>query len=537
MTTRDQEHSTAPAGLERWLTSRPRLALVAIVAAATATAATSMGELELLRASDMNTDEAERDVVIQTGAIWLAWALVTPLLLRIAFQLARGARHWAVAALCHLPLAFGVGSAFLAGEIAVQEVLQGPEDTDLFRRLLEVREEARERGWSFDSRRGRGGRGDGDSRRREERGGEGSREQDGMVPRALPRPPGEEASATPEGQDRPEGPASAPAPGPDQGERAANDEDGREARSGRRRGDQGRSDESRDREGRRPPFTREEFRRLRRMGRRSTANIATGDFAADFERRWRLRVPRYGLIYLALIAIGLGTRAFLVGRQREREATALEVRTERLEAELVEARLTALKGQLHPHFLFNALHSVGGLIRSEDSARALTALAQIGDLLRTSLDAGGEQFIPLAREVELLQRYLDVETLRLGEKLRIRFDVDPSLDECEVPAFITQPLVENAVKHGIAQLPEGGDVVITARALDGDTLEVVVDNDGPAPADDPQEGVGLSHIRTRLATLFEGDGSLRLEAREGGARAILRMPLDDMTGGQEGLEG
>lgn len=289
---------------------------------------------------------------------------------------------------------------------------------------------------------------------------------------------------------------------------------------------------------RRPPFDRDEARRLRRFGRYSTANVATGDFAADFERRWRLRVPRYGIIYLALVLIGLGSRGFLIGRQREREAVDLERRAERLEAKLVEARLTALSGQLHPHFLFNALHSVGGLIRSAAPGRALTALTQIGDLLRTSLDAGGEQFVPLGREFELLRRYLDVEALRLGEKLRVEFAVDPALEECEVPAFITQPLVENAVKHGVSRRPEGGRVAITARAVEGEILEISIENDGPAPPDTPDEGIGLTHVRTRLETLFEGAGSLTLEAlSEGeGARAVLRLPLDDVASETEVLD-
>lgn len=515
MTDVDHENTTAPAGLERWLMSRPRLTLVALAAAATATAATSMGELELLRASDMTTDEAERDVIVQTGAIWLAWALVSPLLLSIAFQLARSARHWTLAALCHLPLAFGVGSAFLAGEIAVQEALQGPEDTELFRRLLEMREESRERGWSPEGRRGRGGRGDGEWRRRDE---DGNRE-GAIVPRELPLPPAERA------------PGSEAGPKNDPRRTAAGDGSG----ASDARGESSGSD---DREMRRPPFTRDEFRRLRRMGRSTTANVATGNFAADFERRWRLRVPRYGLIYLALVLIGLGSRAFLVGRQREREAVDLELRAERLEAELVEARLTALKGQLHPHFLFNALHSVGGLIRSADPGRALTALAQIGDLLRTSLDAGGEQFVTLGREVELLRRYLDVEALRLGEKLRVEFAIHQGLEECEVPAFITQPLVENAVKHGVARSPEGGLVAITAHAVDGEVLEIVIENDGPAPPETPREGVGLAHVRTRLQTLFEGAGSLRLEERprRPGARAVLRLPLDDLAHEAESID-
>ena len=193
--------------------------------------------------------------------------------------------------------------------------------------------------------------------------------------------------------------------------------------------------------------------------------------------------------------------------------------------------MTSLRSQLHPHFLFNALHSVGGLIRSDAPGHALTALDQIGDLLRTSLDAGGEQFVPLGREFELVRRYLDVEALRLGEKLRVELVSDPALEECEVPAFITQPLVENAVKHGVTRRTGGGLVAITARAIEGEILEIIIENEGPAPPAAPDEGIGLAHVRTRLETLFEGAGSLHLEERSEaeGARAVLRLPLDDPT--------
>lgn len=521
--------TTAPAGLERWLTSRPRLVLVAVATAATATAVTSMGELELLRASDMITDVAEWDIIIRCGAAWLAWALVSPLLLAIAFLLARSSSHWIFAALCHLPIAFGVGGAFLAGEIAVQEALQGPAKTVFFHKLLERRENLREGGPTSEVRRDRDPGEDERNRRRDERGDPGGE----IVPRTPSLGTAEhvaEAAPEPEGESRPA--VYGEEDGQEGGPRERSRNDGREMR---------RSPDDRDeiRELRAQlQFDRDQARQLRRFGRYSTANVATGDFAADFERRWLLRVPRYGIIYLALVLIGLGSRAFLIGRQREREAVDLERRAERLEAELTEARLTALSGQLHPHFLFNALHSVGGLIRSAAPGRALTALTQIGDLLRTSLDAGGEQFVPLGREFELLRRYLDVEALRLGEKLRVEFAVDPALEECEVPAFITQPLVENAVKHGVAQRPEGGRVMIAGRAVEGEILEISIENDGPAPPDTPDEGIGLAHVRTRLETLFEGAGSLTLEAlSEGeGARAVLRLPLDDVASETEVLD-
>lgn len=479
--TESQNASAPRPGLERLLSSRWALFGLALLAAAIATVGTAMGELELLRASDMTSAEAERNVWIQQGAIWLGWAMCAPVLMAIATRLAKDSHHWGIAALCHLPLAVGVASAFLAAEIVLQEKVQGPEDTELFARVLKMREEFRASG--------------------------------GMDRRWGRRPGG----------------------------RVAGERDSADPRRGSRRDPERSSDRDPDRGSDRGGtawgnFTPEQMRRLRSMRGRPVANVATGSFAQDFERRWRLRVPRYAMVYLALVAIGLGIRAFLVGRARDRDASVLEIRTSHLESELTEARLAALKGQLHPHFLFNALHSVGGLIRAERGPEALTALSSIGDLLRTTLDAGGEQFVPLSREIELIQRYLGVEGLRLGDRLHVTIEVPEELSECEVPAFITQPLVENAIKHGIATLPEGGTVSISVRPEGAQTLVIDIENDGPCPTEtkEPRRrregGVGVRHVHTRLLTLFEDAASLELGPREDGTGALarLRMPLEDL---------
>ena len=442
--------------VERWLGSPVRLGLLAIGAAVFATAATTMGEIELREAAGFGADDWR--IVWLQGAMWLGWALLAPALVMLAAGIARTVRPWPLAALAHIPLSLGVGCVFLGAEIKLQEWDQGPEMTARFRERIEQQRRSREEGVSDQERRGgpRGGR-HGDAR-------------DGR-----------------------------------------GDEDGEESRRRRRGGGAG-------------------FARLRDRFRRNRVNIATGDFVADFERRWLLRVPRYALIYLVLVGIGLGIRSFLHGRTREREAAALQIRAADLEAALGEARLAALKGQLHPHFLFNALHSVGGLIRSERGTEALTALSSIGDLLRTSLDAGGEQFVSLEREIELVRRYLDVESLRLGDRLRVEIDVDEALLPCEVPAFITQPLVENAVKHGIAPRPGGGRVVVRAAAgADEPVIVIDVEDDGSGYSPNGESGVGVKHVRERLAALFDDGASLDYEsAADGGTRARLVLPREDM---------
>lgn len=459
------EPGAPKAGLEAWLRSPWRVALLILVAAAAATLATSLGEMELRRASGLASDAD--DVLWLQGALWLGWAVLAAPLAALAGRLAGNLPNGALALAAHVPLAVAVGCGFLAAEIRLQEAIQGPEETANAAELIRVQAERNARAAS--------------------------------------------GEAPPEGRRRPRGGPRGDREGPPRADGTSTDADGGGPRRGRRRPSSG-------------------MRRLMfRAFNGSTANVATGDLGADFERRWLLRVPRYVLVYFAVVGLGLGMRSFLVARTREREARALELRAARLREELSSARLDALRGQLHPHFLFNALHSVGGLIRTERRDEALTALDSIGDLLRTSLDAETATFVPLAREVELSQGYLAVERLRLGERLQVAVDVPQELAEAEVPAFITQPLTENAVKHGVARRVEGGSVTIRAAARGEQLVIEIVDRGRGAPvAPDPSSrgGVGLDNVRGRLEALFPGAASLELVPEEDGMRAVLTLPLD-----------
>jgi len=484
-------HSTRPgsgalADLESWLRRPVRIIILLAVATLIATAATSFGEVELRRAWGGGPEE--RDLVLRQGVIWLAWALLVLPLSALAGAIARWSRGGPMALACHLPMAAVIASLFLVLENSLTAWVQGPERTAYFReRVL--------------------GQQDPSSTRRRppwERG-----EREGAAAEA----PGESGSAAPDSSRGPSGSGTQEASNSDgPGERGS-----AASRSSRERG-----------EGRRG---RADWRR--RGGMTAASGFVTGDVRLDFQRRWTLRVPRYALIYFALIGLALGARAFLTGRTRDREAAALKLRASRLEAALTSAQLSALKGQLHPHFLFNALHSVGGMIRAEQSTEALSALARIGDLLRTSLDAGPEQFVPLGREVELAERYLEVEQLRLGDRLQVQLEIPTALVAAEVPAFITQPLVENAVKHGIAASSAGGVVRLRAASTeDGTQLLIDVEDDGAGFQEESPVGVGLRHVRTRLAALFEEGASFEIIAMDGGGtRARLRMPLDDLETG------
>lgn len=556
--------SVALAGLESWLRRPLRLALLLAVATLVATAATSFGEVELLRA--WGGGPTEHDLVLRQGVIWSAWAILILPLSSLAGAIMRRVPGWPMGLACHLPIAALVASLFLVLENSLTAWVQGPDRTEHFRERVLDQADPRstrrrppwERGW-------RSGAPEDSLGASESPGPSGSVPADGSHD-------SEAGSNARDGGEEP--PAAGPSPEGSHSEETAplngmastgGSSAGRSSagRSSAGRGSAGRSSADRGSAGRdsagsrtapgetasgdavageqgaaltaaqareRAAARRGRGDRRRGGGLTAATGFVTGDVLLDFERRWTLRVPRYALIYFALIGLGLGARAFLVGRTKDREAAALELRASQLQAALTSAQLSALKGQLHPHFLFNALHSVGGMIRAEQPAEALSALARVGDLLRTSLDAGPEQFVTLAREIELAERYLEVEQLRLGDRLRLELYIPAELAAAEVPAFITQPLVENAIKHGVAVSKHGGTVRLRATANDdGTQLLIDIEDDGPGFQPGSPDGVGLEHVRTRLATLFEDEASFKIGAMEaGGTRAQVRIPLDDL---------
>ncbi|MBP9897929.1 MAG: histidine kinase [Gemmatimonadales bacterium] len=207
-----------------------------------------------------------------------------------------------------------------------------------------------------------------------------------------------------------------------------------------------------------------------------------------------------------------------------REALRLrELQASRLEATATQARLDALAARLEPHFLFNALQSVSALIDS-DPARARTMLAQIGDLLRDALASPESGEVSVHEERRLLGRYLAIEETRFADRLHVEWVVAPDTEAVMVPRFLLQPIVENALRHGLAVLPEGGRLRITATR-EPQCLRLIVWNDGaPLPAT-PREGVGLATTRERLAARYGVAASLTLRAAEaGGVETVIELP-------------
>jgi two-component system LytT family sensor kinase len=191
-----------------------------------------------------------------------------------------------------------------------------------------------------------------------------------------------------------------------------------------------------------------------------------------------------------------------------RERLALQqTESARLNAQLSKAQLNALRRQMEPHFLFNTLNAIAGLVRQERNDAAVNMIAGLSDLLRRVLEDSNRQEVPLGEEMEFLERYLDIQKVRFAERLQLSVDVPRELFRAQVPSLILQPMVENAVKHGIAKRVQGGAIRITAFRSNG-RLTLRVYNDGPAlPADLEKNGsgIGIANVRTRLQSLY-GDG-------------------------------
>jgi two-component system, LytTR family, sensor kinase len=214
-----------------------------------------------------------------------------------------------------------------------------------------------------------------------------------------------------------------------------------------------------------------------------------------------------------------------------RRFTQGELRASQLEARLAQAQLEVLKGQLHPHFLFNTLHAISTLIHRDPEA-ADEMLAQLSDLLRMTLANVGVQEVPLQQELEFLRRYLDIQQTRFADRLRVIVDVPPETLDVQVPNQVPQPLVENAIHHGVDAHRGDGLVEIRARA-EGDMLRLSVRDDGPGlkPAQSAApkpigSGIGLSNTRARLHELYGSNSALELaNYPAGGTLVSLLIPL------------
>lgn len=213
-----------------------------------------------------------------------------------------------------------------------------------------------------------------------------------------------------------------------------------------------------------------------------------------------------------------------------REARERDLKASQLETQLTQARLQALEMRLHPHFLFNALHTIAVLVRTGRNAEAVRVVTGLGDLLRQALDSAGTHLVSLKQEIEFLRRYLEIEQIRFGHRLCSEVSIDPDTYDAQVPQLILQPLVENAIRHGIAPRSAPGTLRVVARR-EGERLRLTVSDDGPGLPDTLEgqggNGVGLSTTRERLERIY-GDAHrfVVANAEEGhGVVAELEIPF------------
>ena len=243
-------------------------------------------------------------------------------------------------------------------------------------------------------------------------------------------------------------------------------------------------------------------------------------------RYWREIQSSFPVAVVVTLAFGVSISAYETMRHKLQSAT-LELRTRQVEQErannlLVEARLSSLESRIHPHFLFNTLNSIAALIPS-DPKRAEDTVGKLASLLRFSLNAGNSSLVPLEQEVKIVREYLDIESTRFGPRLRYEISVPKELGNIKVPPHALETLVENSVKHVVAQRTEGASIRVTGSVIDG-SLRLEVMDDGPGfslAAISPEHGLG--NLAARLQFLFEDRA--RLDVTRDGAKTIARISL------------
>jgi len=240
-------------------------------------------------------------------------------------------------------------------------------------------------------------------------------------------------------------------------------------------------------------------------------------------------LPTNLLLGIAFVAVWQGRTSGQ--RSRRLEQTAADLR-----ARLAESQLAVLRAQLDPHFLFNALNSAAVLARRGDGEKVERVLGRLSALLRHSLDASRAQVVPLRVELEAVRHYVDIEQVRHGDRLRVRWDVTPGLDDTLVPSFVLQPLVENAIHHGFTDPSRALTVAVSVTGKDG-RLRLTVQDDGDGltlgEREEPVERIGLGHTRARLSGLYGEQASLVLASGPAGrgARVTIEIPGESPSTG------
>lgn len=240
------------------------------------------------------------------------------------------------------------------------------------------------------------------------------------------------------------------------------------------------------------------------------------DFAEHFIFNLVLRFHRNVITYFAIVSVVEGIQYYK--RYRERELLA-----SKLETQLIEARLQTLKLQLQPHFLFNTMHTITSLIQTKPVV-AQKMIVRLSELLRLTLNNANEQVHTLEDEMKILEKYLEIESIRFEDKLTVLIDIEPSTKNLMMPGLILQPVVENAIKHGIEKSAEPGTVEISSHRSNGSMI-IRIKNSGGTINNESTLGIGLSSAQSRLNYLYGDKASIQLIKQNGGSLAELSIPI------------
>lgn len=238
--------------------------------------------------------------------------------------------------------------------------------------------------------------------------------------------------------------------------------------------------------------------------------------ATDLPRHLKEAMPALTSVVFLVYLLSTALHYMMLAMEQGKQAEVLSR----------EAELRALKAQINPHFLFNSLNSISALALAQP-ARAREMCIRLSDFLRTSLRMGEQLTIPLAEELALTRNYLDVEQIRFGARLRVKQNIEPGCETCEVPPLLVQPLVENAIKHGIATLVEGGEVMVSGTRK-GDMVTVRVEN--PFDRDAPRvntNGLGLVNVRNRLQARYGGSARMDIQVSSECYQVTLELPCTE----------